>query len=87
MILLISMVELYMLKKKGVVYRKSEIIKLLDYFKMCPSRSAKQKRLLAIKRYHELRELKSHLQTENSILGKAWKKFLLKWDKWEKIEK
>ena len=72
---------------KWVVYRKSEIIKLLDYFKMCPSRSAKQKRLLAIKRYHELRELKSHLQTENSILGKAWKKFLLKWDKWEKIEK
>ena len=61
MILLISMVELYMLKKKGVVYRKSEIIKLLDYFKMCPSRSAKKNRLLAIKRYHELRELKSHL--------------------------
>ena len=87
MILLISMVELYMLKKKGVVYRKSEIIKLLDYFKMCPSRSAKKNRLLAIKRYHELRDLKSHLQTENSIQGKAWKKFLLKWDKWEKIEK
>ena len=72
---------------KWVVYRKSEIIKLLDYFKMCPSRSAKQNRLLAIKRYHELRELKSHLQTENSILGKAWKKFLLRWDKWEKFEK
>nr|UEV87081.1 hypothetical protein [Grifola frondosa] len=72
---------------KWVVYKKPEIIKLLDYFKLCPSRSAKHNRLKAINRYHELRDLKAHLATDNSILGKAWKKFLLKWDKWEKIEK
>lgn len=71
---------------KWVVYTKPEIIKLLDYFKVCPSRSAKHNRLKAISRYHELRALKAHLQTDNSILGKAWKKFLLKWDKWEKID-
>jgi hypothetical protein len=27
------------------------------------------------------------LATDNSILGKAWKKFLLKWNKWEKVGK
>ncbi len=71
---------------KWVVYKKPEIIKLLDYFKLCPSRSAKHNRLKAIKRYHELRNLKAHLASKNSILGKAWIKFLLKWEKWEKIE-
>jgi Cytochrome C and Quinol oxidase polypeptide I/LAGLIDADG endonuclease len=63
---------------KWSVYNKKEIIKLLEYFTFCPSRSAKNNRLKSIKRYLELRELKAHLATENSILGKAWKKFLLK---------
>lgn len=71
---------------KWVVYQKAEIIKLLDYFKLCPSRSAKHNRLKAITKYHELRDLKAHLASDNSILGKAWKKFVLKWDKWEKID-
>lgn len=69
---------------KWRVYRKSEIIKLLDYFNLCPSRSAKHNRFKLIKRYHELRDLKAHLASDQSILGKAWRKFLLKWDKYEK---
>ena len=69
---------------KWIVYKKSEILKLLDYFNLCPSRSAKHNRLKLIKRYHELRNLKAHLASNNSILGKAWNKFLLKWDKFEK---
>jgi hypothetical protein len=72
---------------KWVVRTKPEIIKLLDYFKLCPSRSAKHNRLKAIKKYYELKELKAHLATDNSILSKAWKKFLLKWNKWEKVGK
>nr|YP_009517221.1 LAGLIDADG homing endonuclease [Myochromella boudieri]AYE93134.1 LAGLIDADG homing endonuclease [Myochromella boudieri] len=72
---------------KWVVYKKSEIIKLLDYFKLCPCRSAKNFRIKGIKKYLELRELKAHLATDTTILGKAWKKFLLQWDKWEKIDK
>jgi hypothetical protein len=71
---------------KWVVYKKSEILKLLDYFKLCPSRSAKHNQLKAITRYYELKNLKAHLATDNSILGKAWKKFTLKWEKWEKNE-
>lgn len=70
---------------KWVVYKKSEVIKILDYFKLCPSRSAKHKRLKAIKRFYELREVKAHLSSTNSVLGKAWNKFILKWNKWESI--
>lgn len=72
---------------KWIVYNKSEILGLLNYFKLCPSRSAKHNRLKAIKRYYELRNLKAHLASDSSILGKAWKIFLFKWDKWEKVEK
>jgi hypothetical protein len=56
---------------KWVVYKKPEIIKLLDYFNICPSRSAKHNRLKAIKRYQELRDLKAHLASPYSILGKV----------------
>lgn len=65
--------SLYIQKEsfKWVVYKKPEILKLLDYFNMCPSRSAKHNRLKAINRYHELRDLKAHLASSESILGKA----------------
>jgi LAGLIDADG endonuclease len=69
---------------KWMVYKKLEIIKLLDYFKLCPCKSAKNNRIKSIPRYFELRELKAHLAPDLSILNKAWKKFLLKWNKWEK---
>jgi hypothetical protein len=56
---------------KWVVYRKSEIIKLLDYFKLNPCRSAKLNRINAITKYLELRDLKAHLAEDSTILGKA----------------
>jgi LAGLIDADG endonuclease len=70
---------------KWIVYTKKEIIKLLEYFKLNPCRSAKLNRIKAVPKYHELRSLKAHLAKDSTILGKAWKKFLLRWDKWEKI--
>nr|YP_010160551.1 hypothetical protein K4Y30_mgp17 [Gymnopilus junonius]QRH17737.1 hypothetical protein [Gymnopilus junonius] len=72
---------------KWVVYKKSEIIKLLEYFKFCPCRSAKLNRINAVHKYLELRELKAHLAGDSTILGKAWKNFLFSWSKWEKHEK
>jgi hypothetical protein len=54
-----------------MVFKKPDIIKLLDYFKSCPSRSAKINRLKAINRYLDLRELKAHLASDESILGKT----------------
>ena len=65
---------------KWSVYKKIEIIKLLEYFKLYPSRSAKHNRFKAIPRYFELRKLKAHLATKNSLLGKEWIKFISKWE-------
>lgn len=56
---------------KWIVYRKSEIIKLLEYFNLNPCRSAKLNRIKAIPKYYELRELKAHLAENSTILGKV----------------
>ena len=72
---------------KWLIYKKAEIINVLNYFNVCPSRSAKLNRIKAINRYLELRKFKAHLATDNTILGKAWKKFILRWNNWEKNEK
>ena len=68
---------------KWVVYRKQEIISLLEYFKLYPPRSAKFARVKLIPKYHELRMLKAHIATESSVLGKAWNQFLIKWDSFD----
>lgn len=68
---------------KWVVYRKQEIINLLEYFKLYPPRSAKFARVKLIPKYHELRELKAHRALPSSVLGKVWKQFLVKWDSFD----
>ena len=65
---------------KWVVYKKEEINNLVSYFSLCPLRSEKKNRILLIKRYSELRQLKAHLATENSVMGKAWIEFKRKWE-------
>lgn len=57
------------------------------HFYICLLKSTTNYRLKAIKQYPQLRTLKSHLTNNNSILGKVWTKFLLRWDKQEKITK
>lgn len=52
-----------------------ELTLLLDYFKLCPARSTKHVQLKTIKQYLELKILKAHKATQNSILGKSWIKF------------
>lgn len=68
---------------KWVVFRKDEIIKLLTYFEINPLRSAKNKRLKLLTNYYQLRNLKAHLASSNSTLGKIWKNFLKKWDNYK----
>ena len=65
---------------KWTVFRKDEISKLLTYFEINPSRSAKHKRLKLLIKYYELRKLKAHLASSNSLLGKIWKNFIKKWE-------
>jgi len=63
-----------------VVSKTFEITKLLDYFKLCPSRSTKHKRLKEIKRFNELKNLKAYSAGPHSILGKSWSRFKKKFD-------
>jgi hypothetical protein len=68
---------------KWTVFRKDEIAKLLAYFEINPSRSAKHKRLKLLKNYYQLRTLKAHIASNDSLLGKNWKKFLKKWENYK----
>jgi hypothetical protein len=72
---------------KWTVYRKEEISALVnDYFRHYPSRTAKSQRLHLLNTYVELRAQKAHLASENSTLGKVWKKFLLDWARYGRDE-
>jgi len=81
------MVVLYIHNLKGAykwtVFRKDEIIKLCEYFKINPCRSAKQRRFNLVPNYFLLRELKAHLASPNSVLTKNWNKFLKKWGNYD----
>ena len=68
---------------KWVVYRKEEIKNLVSYLEKYPLRSEKKNRILMIKRYEELREMKAHLGKEGSIEEKAWREFKRKWKSYE----
>ena len=76
--------SIYMQKEtlafKWVVFKKNEIVSLLEYFKKYPLRSAKKNRLFLISRYFLLKKLKAHLALPNSILGKHWRLFLKNWE-------
>ena len=90
--LLDSLVSLYggtiypMVKQeafKWTVFRKDEIADLLTYFENNPSRSAKMKRLKLLQKYYELKTLKAHLASSNTLLGKSWKNFLKNWENYK----
>jgi hypothetical protein len=68
---------------KWIIFRKNEILNLLNYFEKCPSMSAKHNRLKLIPKYLELRSLKAHKALPNTLQGKAWTSFLKKWNNFE----
>lgn len=88
--LLSALVELYggsiyvMVKQgafKWTCYRKNDILSLANnYFKVNPSRSEKRVRLNMVNKFYELRRLHAHSATPNSVLGKVWKNFTIKWN-------
>jgi carbonic anhydrase len=66
---------------KWTCFRKREILSLVNsYFKVNPSRSEKRVRLNMANKFYELRQLHAHKATPNSVLGKVWKNFLVKWN-------
>jgi hypothetical protein len=68
---------------KWYVTKRVDILKLVDYFKINPSRSAKQNRLHLIPKFYELKDLKAHKAIPVSNLYKSWQYFVNKWLKYE----
>ena len=75
---------------KWYITKKEDILNLIEYFKLNPSRSGKQNRLHLIPKYYKLKEIKAHKAPagfaahasqarEGSYLEKSWKNFLNNW--------
>lgn len=64
---------------KLYISKKEEILKLYDYFKLYPSRSAKKNRILLINKFYEFKDLKAHKALPDTLLHKSWQNFNLKW--------
>ena len=85
-----ALVELYggtiypMIKQeafKWTCFKKQEVLFLVNnYFKINPCRSEKMVRINMVDKFFELRKLHAHNASANSVLGKAWKHYLVKWN-------
>uniref|UniRef100_UPI002238FECA LAGLIDADG endonuclease n=1 Tax=Ramaria rubella TaxID=113071 RepID=UPI002238FECA len=70
---------------KWYISKREEILKLIEYFKVHPSRSAKKQRLFLIPKYYELKDLKAHKANSDTNLYKSWQYFYNKWLKYEDL--
>lgn len=70
---------------KWYITKREDILKLIEYFKIYPSRSAKKNRLHLIPKYYELKDLKAHQALPGTFLEKSWKYFNNKWLKYEDL--
>jgi LAGLIDADG endonuclease len=65
---------------KWSIQSENDILYILNYFKNCPSRSIKRKRIFLINKYFYLKNIKAYKAVENSAKNKAWKKFIEDWN-------
>ena len=68
---------------KWYITKREDILKLIDYFKENPPKSAKIKRLLLINNFYELKDMKAHKATSGTLLAKSWQIFFKKWLNYE----
>jgi len=68
---------------KWYISKREDILKLIEYFKNHPCRSAKIKRLHLVPIFFELKDLKAYKALEGSNLEKSWKIFYKKWLNYE----
>lgn len=64
---------------KWYVTKREDILRLVEYFKNHPSKSAKNNRLHLIPKYYELKDLKAHKALSGTYLEKSWQNFFTKW--------
>lgn len=66
---------------KWTCYKKTEVLSLVnEYFKINPCRSEKMIRISMVHKFYELRKLHAHRASSESVLGKAWKHYIIKWN-------
>ena len=68
---------------KWYISKREDILKLIEFFKNHPCRSAKIQRLHLVPRFYELKDLKANKALEGSNLEKSWKIFYKKWLNYE----
>jgi hypothetical protein len=68
---------------KWTIYKKEEILNLINYFKQYPLKSKKMKRILIIEKIYKCFLNSGHKLGENSIYGKIWLKLKYKWDNYK----
>jgi hypothetical protein len=68
---------------KWYITKKEDVLKLIEYFKEHPSRSAKNNRLHLVPQYYELKDMKAHKAEQETCLAKSWIIFFNKWLKYE----
>lgn len=68
---------------KWYVTKKEDILKLIEYFKKYPSRSAKNNRLHLVFKFYELKGMKAQIASLESALAKSWNTFINKWNNYE----
>lgn len=68
---------------KWYITKKEDILKLIEYLKKYPSRSAKNNRLHLTPKFFELKSLKAHKAGLETLLNKSWKIFIQKWLNYE----
>lgn len=64
---------------KWYITKKEDILNLLNYFKIYPSRSSKTNRINLINKFYELKDLKAHKAMPDTNLAKSWNYFYNKW--------
>jgi cytochrome c/quinol oxidase subunit I/LAGLIDADG DNA endonuclease family protein len=68
---------------KWYITKKEDVLKLIEYFKQYPSRSAKCNRLHLVFKFYDLKSMKAHIALSNTLLSKSWNNFLNKWLNYE----
>jgi hypothetical protein len=64
---------------KWSVQSRADVLRMLTYFRACPSHSAKAKRLLLVKQFHALVAQGAHRSAPGTALHADWTKFTSRW--------
>lgn len=68
---------------KWYLTKREDVLRLIEYFKKHPSRSAKNKRLHLVPQFYELKDMKAHKAEPKTFLNKSWEIFFKKWLNYE----